>query len=227
MARTPLHAAPQDPPPLPRVLLTGFDAFDGASLNPSWLAVSALDRQQIAHHLLFAACLPTIFGDSLQELRRLMRLHRPVLVIGVGQAGGRAALSLERAALNVDDAAIADNAGAQPIDTPVAVSGPAAYFSTLPIKAMLQGLQRAGITAEISQSAGTFVCNHVFYGLMHCLARQRGHVKARGGFIHVPYLHGQGLPSMALSEMVRGLKLAVEIALTTPQDAVFPGGSIR
>lgn len=199
---------------LPGVLLTGFDAFGGASINPSWLAVKALDGEILAGHQVVAALLPTQFDASLKQLVRLLIQHKPRLVVCVGQAGGRSALSIERIAINIRDASIADNAGEQPVDVPVVASGPAAYFSTLPIKAMLQALQLAGISSDVSQTAGTFVCNHVFYILMHALATRRGFKRARGGFIHVPYLAEQGTPSMPLADMVRGLRVAIESALT-------------
>ena len=125
-------------------------------------------------------------------------------MVCTGQAGGRAALSLERVAINVNDARIADNAGAQPVDTPVVAGGPAAYFTSLPIKAMLVALLAEGINAEVSQTAGTFVCNHVFYGLMHELATRHELGRTRGGLIHVPWLPAQGQPSMRLDEIVAG-----------------------
>lgn len=196
------------------VLLTGFDPFGADTINPSWLAARALHGRQILGHSVVAAQLPTVFDASLTALLALLKQHHPALVICVGQAGGRNALSLERVAININDARIADNAAAQPVDTPVVAGAPAAYFSTLPIKAMLAALQREGIAAEISQTAGTFVCNHVFYGLMHALATQRGFKKTRGGFIHVPWLPEQGTPAMAPNDMARGLKLAVRTALT-------------
>ncbi len=202
---------------LPRVLLTGFDAFGGDRLNPSTLAVQALHGQRIAGHRVVAAELPTVFDASLAALQALLLRHKPALVLCVGQAGGRAALSLERVAININDARIADNAGAGPVDTPVAAGGPAAYFSSLPIKTMLLALQREGIAAEVSQTAGTFVCNHVFYGLMHALATQRGFARTRGGFVHVPWLPGQGEPSMPLEDVVRGLKVALKSALDRSQ----------
>jgi pyroglutamyl-peptidase len=149
-----------------------------------------------------------------------------MLVMCVGQAGGRSALSLERIAININDARIADNAGQRPLDAPVVPGGPAAYFSTLPIKAMLRALQQAGVAAEVSQTAGTFVCNHVFYGLMHALATQRGFKGTRGGFIHVPYVPEQGAPNMPLPDMVKGLRLAVACALTTPVDIAQSAGAI-
>lgn len=219
------------PPRLPRLLLTGFDAFGEArhtspALNPSWLAARALHGKRIAGHQVVAAQLPTVFHASIAELMRLLRLHRPALVICLGLAGGRSALSLERIAVNIDDARIPDNAGMQPVDTPIVAGGPAAYFSTLPIKAMLQALQAAGLAAEVSQTAGTFVCNHVFYGLMHALATQRGFKRTRGGFIHVPYLPEQGAPSLPLEDLVHGLRLAIATALATPKDIAQGAGAI-
>lgn len=213
-------------PAQPRVLLTGFAPFGGEAVNPSWLAVQSLQGRRISGHRVVAAQLPTVFGDAPRRLQALVREHRPALVVCVGQAGGRAALSLERVAINLNDARIADNAGAQPIDTPVVAGGPAAYFSTLPVKAMLVTLQRQGLAAEVSQTAGTFVCNQVFYALMHLLATQRGLKNTRGGFIHVPWLPEQGTPSMALEELVAGLRLAIRAALTTRQDLRHGAGQI-
>jgi len=209
-------------PRQPQVLLTGFAPFAGASINPSWQAVLALHGRQVAGHRVVTAQLPTVFGEALQVLEGLLQRHQPALVIAVGQAGGRAALSLERVAINVDDAPIADNAGARPVDRPVVPGAPAAYFSGLPIKAMLTALQQAGLPAEVSQTAGTFVCNHVFFGLMHALASTPALRHTRGGFIHVPWLPEQGAPHMALDDMVRGLRIAVRCALTVP-DGAPPG----
>ena len=222
---------PKSPKPLPRVLLTGFDPFGEDRLtpdpvNPSWLAVRALHGQSIQGHQVVAAELPCLFGTAITRMSQLLREHKPALVIAVGQAGGRSAVCLERVAINVDDARIADNAGMQPIDTPIVETGPAAYFSTLPIKAMLQALQQAGVPAEVSQTAGTFVCNHVFYGLMHALATQRGLKKTRGGFIHVPWLPEQGAPHLPLDVMVSALRLAVAIALQTEHDIAAGAGAI-
>ena len=211
---------------MPCVLLTGFDAFGGASINPSWLAVQALNGEEVTGHTLVAAQLPTTFEGSPLALASLLRLHKPALVICVGQAGGRSAMSIERVAININDARIADNAGESPLDTPVVPGGPAAYFSTLPIKAMLRALQQAGVAAEVSQTAGTFVCNHVFYGLMHALATQPDFKLARGGFIHVPYMPDQGKPYMPLADMVQGLRLAVACALTTTVDIAQSAGAI-
>ena len=211
----------------PAVLLTGFDPFGGQPVNPSWQAVQALHDSRIAGHRVIGAELPTVFQESVQSLRVLLRQHRPTLVICCGQAGGRSALSLERIAINVDDARIADNRGAQPVDRPVVPGGPAAYFTSLPIKAMRQALLDAGINAEVSQTAGTFVCNHVFYGLMHELATSRTCHGVRGGFIHVPFLPEQGQPSMRLAEIVQGLRLAIECALRTQADLPIQAGALN
>lgn len=208
-----------------KILLTGFDAFGGAALNPSWLAAQALHGRRILGHTVVAAQLPTVFGASLHELNTLLNKHQPALVVCVGQAGGRKAMSLERVAINVNDAPIADNAGGQPVDTPVKPGAPAAYFTSLPIKAMLAALQADGVAAEVSQTAGTFVCNHVFYGLMHTLATQRGLKQTRGGFVHVPWLPEQGTPSMPLEDMVRGLRLALRCALQVEMDTALGAGA--
>jgi pyroglutamyl-peptidase len=211
---------------MPVVLITGFDPFGGSATNPSWHAVRALDGRVVGGHRIVGAEIPTVFGAALARLGELLQAHRPRLVIGTGQAGGRAALSLERVAINVNDARIPDNAGAQPVDTPVVDGGPDAYFTTLPIKAMLQALLQEGINAEVSQTAGTFVCNHAFYGLMHLLA-QPAWEGVRGGFVHVPWLPEQGQPSMRLDEIVRGLELAIGVALATQTDIRKQAGALN
>ena len=218
---------PATPAPPATVLLTGFDAFGGESINPSWLVAQALHGEILHEHLVVAAQLPTRFADSRQQLTQLLAKHQPALVLCLGLAGGRPAISLERIAINLQDARIADNSGAQPVDLPVVKSGPAAYFSTLPIKAMMHAIEQAGLPAEISQTAGTFVCNQVFYALMHALKKPRGQQTVRGGFIHIPCLPEQGLPSMALHDMVRGLRVAVEAALTHTEDRVLGSGSLN
>jgi pyroglutamyl-peptidase len=209
----------------PTVLLTGFDPFGGSTLNPSWLAVNALHGEQVLSHRIVAAQLPTVFGESLRVLDALLHTHQPALAICVGQAGGRSAISIERVAINVNDAPIADNAGARPIDTPVIAGAPAACFSSLPIKAMRAVVQAEGIAAEVSQTAGTFVCNHVFYGLMHTLATKPALRHTRGGFVHVPWLPEQGTPHMPLDAIVRGLRVAVRCALENGSDAVLGAGA--
>jgi pyroglutamyl-peptidase len=211
---------------VPTVVLTGFEAFGGQAINPSGMAAQALHGRVVAGHRLIGCLLPTAFGKSIEVLRGVLLRHRPRLVVCTGQAGGRTALSLERVAINVSDARIPDNNGAQPVDMPVVPGGPAAYFSTLPIKAMLLALLDAGINAEVSQTAGTFVCNHVFYGLMHELATRPEWRATRGGLVHVPWLPGQGQPSMRLDETVQGLRLAIECALTTVTDVHLQAGAL-
>jgi pyroglutamyl-peptidase len=210
------------------VLVTGFEPFGGERLNPSQEIARALDGTSIAGHRVIGASLPTEFARSLIVLEELIELHRPGLVLALGQAGGRAGISLERVAINLIDARIADNAGAQPVDVAVAKDAPNAYFSTLPIKAMLMRLHENHIAAAISHTAGTFVCNQVFYGLAHALATR--HAGIRGGFIHVPYLPEQatehdGAPSMPLDAMITAVKLCLETALTIETDLHFAAGS--
>ena len=211
------------------VLLTGLDPFGGDGGNPSWRAVEGLHDRCVAGHRIESLQLPTAFARAPRLLRAAIRRHRPSLVLCVGLAGGRPALSLERVAINVIDARIADNDGAQPVDVPVVRGGPAAYFSTLPIKAMHADLRAAGIAAEISQTAGTFVCNQVFYALMHALARMPA-PRPRGGFVHVPFTPEQvenrpGIPSMPLDAIVEGLRIAIATALTTRRDRRIGGGT--
>lgn len=208
------------------VLVTGFDPFGGDAVNPSWLVAERLHGQMISGHEVVAAQVPTRFDAALERLAVLLDQHQPVLVICLGLASVRRAISLERVAINVDDARIPDNAGAQPIDTPVVPGGPAAYFSSLPIKAMRAALQEAGLAAEVSQTAGTFVCNHLFYGLMHALATQPALQGARGGFVHVPPLPQQAAGGMLLEEMVRGVQIAVRVALETRHDLACAAGAI-
>ncbi len=208
------------------VLLTGFEPFAGGTINPSEEIVRQLHSSVIARHEVVAALLPCVFGAANRELRRQLRRHRPALVICLGQAGGRAAITPERVAINVDDARIPDNAGRQPVDRPVMKGGPAAYWSTLPVKAIVRELQGRGIPAAVSQTAGTFVCNHVFYGLMHALAENDSRV--RGGFIHVPFLLGQakkGEPSLPLAKMIEGIACAVETAVRFRRDVKSTGGA--
>lgn len=213
------------------VLLTGFEPFENEPINPSWEAVRALDGERVGDAVIVARQLPCVFGAAIDTIGELVDVLRPALVIAVGQAGGRAEMSVERVAINVDDARIADNAGAQPIDTAIAADGPAAYFATLPIKAMVRDMRAAGVPASVSQTAGTFVCNHVFYGLMHRLARQPGE-DVRGGFIHIPYLPEQaarhpGQPSLAQETLVKGLRTAVATALSTRADVREQGGQLH
>ena len=198
----------------PRILLTGFEPFGGDAVNPSWEIARALDGWACEGHVVRAALLPCVFGDALRRLDELLAEQRPALVVCLGLAGGRTEISLERVAINVDDARIPDNAGRQPVDAAVEPGGPAAYFSTLPIKAMARDVRAAGVSAGVSNTAGTFVCNHVFYALMHRLAARPGLAQARGGFVHVP-----ALAAMPLADQVLGIRQALRTAVRVRDDA--------
>ncbi|MFS2019902.1 pyroglutamyl-peptidase I [Massilia sp. CT11-108] len=219
--------APTTQVPTRTVLLTGFEPFNGAAINPSWEAVRALDGWSGPGFAVVARQLPCVFGTALDVLRESIAGVKPDIVIAVGQAGGRSEISLERVAINVDDASIRDNAGNQPVDTPVAADGPAAYFTTLPVKAIVKALRLRGFPSGVSQTAGTFVCNHVFYGLMHHAVGQ----PVKAGFIHVPFLPEQAAdrperpPSMALRDIVDALRIAVEVAVVTETDTAEAGGA--
>lgn len=208
-----------------RVLVTGFEPFGGDAVNPSQQIAAALNGREIAGREIIGATLPCVFGASRQELIRLLRAHQPALVICLGVAGGRAEITPERVALNLDDAPIPDNAGAQPIDAQVVRGGPAAYWSRLPVKAIVAALRAQDIPAAVSQTAGTFVCNHVFYGLMHALRWQR---QVRGGFIHVPALSGMKAdgPALPLATMVNAIALAVETSVKRLRDLRHAAGQI-
>jgi pyroglutamyl-peptidase len=211
----------------PTVLLTGFAPFGGEAINPSWQAVRALDGSVIEGHRVTAVELPTEFDASLPVLWRAVRGAEPRVAIAVGLAGGRAGISLERVAINLIDARIPDNAGAQPVDVPVLRGGRAAIFATLPVKASLAALEQAGIPAHLSHTAGTYVCNQVFYALMHALRRRHN---TRAGFVHVPWLPDQAArhhePGMPLADMQRAIGIIVRTAVTTRRDARVAGGSV-
>lgn len=208
------------------VLLTGFEPFDQDLINPSWEAVRQLDGVQLQEGVtIIARQLPCAFATAVICLNQLLAEHQPQLVIATGLGPGRSDISIERVAINLNDARIPDNLGAQPVDTAVIPEGPAAYFSTLPVKAMVKAVRDAGIAASVSHTAGTFVCNQVFYSLQHALAGSG----VRSGFIHVPFLPGQGAgpqPSMALGATVEGLRVAVLAAWNTPQDIPESGGQV-
>jgi pyroglutamyl-peptidase len=208
------------------VLLTGFEPFNNATINPAWEAVRLLEGWSGDGFRVEVLRLPCVFGLANEVLREALVALQPDVVIAVGQAGGRAELSVERVAINVDDASIPDNAGSQPVDCPIVDGGPAAYFATLPIKAIVREMCERALVAGVSQTAGTFVCNHVFYGLMHHTAGRA----VRGGFIHVPYLPEQaqafeGAPAMALEDIVEGLRAAVEVTLAVESDISEAGGA--
>lgn len=219
---------------MPRILLTGFEPFDRDTVNPSWEVARALDGWACGGAAVQAVQLPCVFGAALARLDEALALPSdpPALVVALGLAGGRTEVTPERVAINVDDARIPDNAGRQPVDAPVEPRGPAAYFSTLPVKAIVHALRQAGLPAAVSNSAGTFVCNHVFYGLMHRLATRPTLAGTRGGFVHLPALPEQaarlpGTPSLVLATQVEALRVLLRTALSTTADLREQGGSLH
>jgi pyroglutamyl-peptidase len=196
-----------------KALVTGFEPFSGESVNAALEAVRRLP-ERIGALEIVTATLPTSYARSLPALEDAIARAKPEIVLCVGQAGERAALCVERVAVNVQDAQIADNDGARPVDQPVVTGGPAAYLTTLPVRAAVAGLRAEALPAQLSMSAGTFVCNHVFYGLMHLAAT--GKQRFRAGFLHVPRLPQQGrepgAPSMTLDDITRGIVIVLRTA---------------
>ncbi|WP_150306735.1 pyroglutamyl-peptidase I [Planctomonas psychrotolerans] len=212
------------------VLLTGFDPFAGADSNPSWDAVRLVRDGWLHPETLEVARLPVEFERAGIELDALLDRLRPDLVIATGLAEGRSDITPERVAINLADARIPDNAGASPIDAPVVPGGPAAYFSSLPVKAAVAALHAAGVPAAVSQTAGTFVCNAVFYRLQHALAGSA----ARGGFVHVPASlesaraapgDSAPVPTIASDVVARALDILIRTCLDTDTDLVLSGGA--
>lgn len=194
------------------ILVTAFDPFGGESVNPAQQAVERL-ADTIGDAKINKLIIPTVFGKAAENVIAQMDLLRPDAVICVGQAGGRKAVTPERVAINVMDANIKDNIGQQPVDEPIVADGPAAYFSTLPVKAMVQAIRDAGLPGEVSNSAGTFVCNSLLYSVLHHAALHMP--ETRAVFVHVPYIPEQvagkdGVASMPLDDIVRALSAAIE-----------------
>ena len=196
-----------------KILLTAFDPFGGETVNPAQEAVK-LVADTIAGAEVVKLTVPTVFSKAMDTAARAIRDIRPTAVVCIGQAGGRAAITPERVAINMMDAQIPDNAGAMPSDTPIVPGGPAAYFSTLPIKSMVRAIRDKGLPAAVSNTAGTFVCNRLMYGVLHLAAHEFPHMRC--GFIHVPYAMEQAARrqeptfAMSVSDITRGLKAALE-----------------
>lgn len=196
-----------------KILITGFDPFGGETVNPAYEAVKLLP-DTIAGASIIKLEVPTQFRRAGEVLEAAMQQHKPDVVICIGQAGGRAAITPEKVAINLMDGRIPDNAGYQPVDVPIRADGETAYFTSLPVKAMVQRMRDAGIPAAVSYTAGTYVCNYLLYTLLYLIDKKYPGV--RGGFIHVPYAMEQavnkplGTPSMDLRQIARGLETAVE-----------------
>ena len=213
--------------PIRSVLVTGFMPFGGETTNPSWDIVKALPETLSAYRI-DKLRVPTEFGRAIDVATRAIDKLKPDIVLSFGQAGGRSRMGVERVAINIDDARIADNAGRQVLDQPIRTNAPAAYFCTVPIKAMVAAMAKAQVPTEVSNSAGTFVCNHLIYGVLHHIA-SKGY-SMRAGFIHVPYLESQiveraDTASMSLPTMVEGAKAAIMAAIKYRADLKLVGGS--
>ena len=194
-----------------KILVTGFEPFGGELVNPSAQVVEALP-EVIAGAELIKIILPTVRGEAPRKVEKVLLEQHPNVVLSIGQAGGRESINVERVAVNLDDYRIPDNAGNQPMDEPVVPGGPDGYLTNLPVRAMVDAIQKEGIPAQLSLSAGTFVCNHVFYSVRYFLERHCP--GARSGFIHIPWLPEQavdkpGQPSMTLEMSVRAIEAAV------------------
>ena len=191
-----------------KIIVTGFDPFGGEKINPSIECVKALP--EIEGVELIRLELPTVFKESAKRLNEVINDVKPDAVLSVGQAGGRAGITMERIAINVDDARIPDNISQQPIDEEIQVEGEAAYFSTLPIKRIVKAIREAGISAEVSNSAGTFVCNHIMYQALFAATKADKPFKA--GFMHIPFIPEQTAdkPFLPLEESTKALQIAIE-----------------
>lgn len=211
-----------------KILITAFEPFNQEKVNPALEAVRQLDPAMIKADLIKLE-VPTAFYQAIGRVEAVIQAEQPDIVVAIGQAGGRFGITPERVAINLDDALIKDNLGQQPIDQPIRKDGPAAYFSTLPIKAIVHQLRAAGIPASVSNSAGTFVCNHLMYGILDILTKS--YPEARGGFIHVPYIPEQVVqksnqPSMALDDITHGLVIALNTIVHYQTDLNLVGGTI-
>lgn len=203
---------------VPKLLITAFEPFGGEQINPSLEAVRQIEKERISNIAVLTAELPVDRYRAVDTALDVLMVNRPDIVIMLGEAGGRYKINPERVAINVDDFRIPDNVGNQPTDEPIIEGGPAAYFSTLPIRAIAERINKANIPAAISNTAGAYLCNRLFYSVMHAI-KVNG-LDARAGFIHLPYLHDQALskywdfPSMSKETIVEAVRLAIEVCAT-------------
>lgn len=210
-----------------KLLLTGFDPFGGELMNPAWEAVQ-LVANKIDDIDVVKLQVPTVFYKSIDVVVEAIEKERPNVVLCIGQAGGRYDLTPERVAINVNDARIPDNEGNQPLEGPVFEDGETAYFSTLPIKAMVVAMRKEGIPASVSNTAGTYVCNHLMYGVLYTLSKKYPGI--RGGFMHVPFLTCQvanratPAPSLSLDTIVKGIETAIKAIGETDKDLIVAEG---
>lgn len=211
----------------PKILVTAFEPFGGECVNPALEAMKQM-KEEIAGVSVIKLPIPTVYESSLALIHRAICEHQPDAVLSIGQAGGRSGITPERVAINLDDCSLPDNAGDVRIDRPIFADGNTAYFTTLPVKAMVQAMREKEIPAALSTTAGTYVCNHVMYGVLYYANREFPELRA--GFVHVPYLPSQvqdkpGTPSLELSQIVAGLEASVEAIFTHAEDVHTIGGS--
>ena len=210
-----------------KLLITGFDPFGGASINPAYEAVKLLP-DRIGDCDIVKLEVPTVYVEDGVVLSKAIEEHQPDIVICVGQAGGRSGMTIEKVAVNLMDARIKDNKGQQPLDELICRDGENAYFAKLPVKAMVKAMKDRGIPARVSYTAGTFVCNDIMYRLLYLIDKK--YPAMRGGFIHVPYLPEQvlelpdGMPSMSAASIAEALEAGIVAALNNEDDIVTVGG---
>lgn len=205
-----------------KILITGFDPFGGEKINPAYEAVKAI-KDNINGVEVVKMEVPTVFYDSIEKVTKKIEEIDPIAVLLIGQAGGRFGMTVERVAINVDDARIKDNKGQQPIDKPIDPEGQPAYFSTIPVKKIVEKMKENKIPASVSNTAGTFVCNHLLYGTLNYIHKNNKNIKA--GFIHVPFLPEQVIdkpntPSMSVETIVKALETAVEVITSTQKTII-------
>ena len=211
-----------------KILVTGFDPFGGEKVNPA-LEVIKLLPKKIGENEVRILEIPTVYRKSVEKIEKEIESYKPDYVLSIGQAGGRASISIERVAINIDDFRIKDNEGNQPTDEKIYLDGENAYFSTLPIKAIQNEITKNGIPASISNTAGTFVCNHVFYGVRYLIEKKYKGIKS--GFVHIPYIPEQVIgkanaPSMSLDNILKGIIIIIETIFNVETDIKKSGGTI-
>jgi pyroglutamyl-peptidase len=211
-----------------KILVTGFDPFGGEKTNPAEEAVKRICNN-INGAEIVKVIIPTVRDKSLQVIEKAIEANKPDIVISIGQAGGRFEITPEKVAINIDDFRIEDNEGNQPIDAAIREDGDIAYMTSLPVKAMVEHMKQNGIPSSLSYTAGTFVCNHVMYGVLYMIDKKYPNIK--GGFIHIPFSTSQVIdkkntPYMSLDEIVKGLELAIEACTLHSEDIKVKGGEI-
>lgn len=215
-----------------KILVTGFDPFGGEKINPALETIKRLPDAVLGARIIKLE-IPTVVGKSLAKIQEAVEKENPDVVLSIGQAGGRSEITVERVGINIDDCRIPDNEGNQPIDEPIVADGPSAYFVTVPIKAIVEKIKANKIPASISNTAGTFICNHVCYGVAHLAAARTAAGKPmKSGFIHIPFLPEQVIgkpaltPSMSLETIVSGITHALEAIVEHDSDIKVSGGKI-